>query len=289
MAPHKAPPGLPRASLDLARQRQSSRRRKYTYLQVLIVSMDSTVTTANPSNTAAATSGAVAEELHIDLRDRWLAAFLAWLVPGAGHLYQRRYGKGLLFMICILGTFFYGIFLGSNRVVYASFRQNDGTYLQDDARYAYLCQVGIGLPALPALVQAQRTGGSQPKAPLWNGFMAPPVIIGQRVPADWADELERSQSEDFKEFDAGDFEAAVPGYKVYRRKQAQVMHNRAVEYRSEENQLSRWHQKYGALYELGTVFTMVAGLLNVLAVFDAFGGPMGSEQPPSSDIEKKKK
>ena len=46
--------------------------------------------------------------LEIDLHDPSLAAFLAWLWPGAGHLYQRRHGKGLLFMVCILGTYFFG-------------------------------------------------------------------------------------------------------------------------------------------------------------------------------------
>ena len=50
--------------------------------------------------------------LEIDLRDPWLAGLLAWLVPGAGHLYQRRTGKGLLFMICILSTYFFGLALG---------------------------------------------------------------------------------------------------------------------------------------------------------------------------------
>src|SRR5690242_14086203 len=49
---------------------------------------------------------------YIDLRDPWLAAFLAWLVPGLGHMYQRRWGKGGLFMTCILATFFYGLWLG---------------------------------------------------------------------------------------------------------------------------------------------------------------------------------
>src|SRR5438477_10026042 len=85
------------------------------------------------------------ETLSIDLRDPWLAALLAWLVPGLGHMYQRRWGKGGLFMTCILATFFYGLWLGGGRVVYASFRESD-------SHYAYLCQVGVGLPALPAVV-----------------------------------------------------------------------------------------------------------------------------------------
>ncbi len=209
--------------------------------------------------------------INIDLRDRWLAAFLAWLVPGAGHLYQRRWGKGCLFMVCILGTFLYGIFLGSNRVVYASFRANDGrTSFQDDARYAYLCQVAAGLPALPALIQANRTRGESPKAPLWNGFMAPPVLVGQRVPTAWANDQLQTNRADFQ---PDDFLEDGPDFMRYRRRQAQ----QGVDYNGELNQLSQWHLRFGALYELGTVFTMIAGLLNVLAIYDAWGGPMFAE------------
>ena len=46
--------------------------------------------------------------VEIDLKDPRLAAFLAWLVPGLGHIYQGRTGKGVLFFVCIVGTFFYG-------------------------------------------------------------------------------------------------------------------------------------------------------------------------------------
>ena len=42
------------------------------------------------------------ETIEVDLRHPGTAAFLAWLWPGAGHVYQGRYAKGALFMICIL-------------------------------------------------------------------------------------------------------------------------------------------------------------------------------------------
>lgn len=86
------------------------------------------------------------QSIEIDLRDPWLAAVLAWVWPGAGHLYQRRTGKGWLFMVCILGTYFFGLALGEGKVVYASWNQTD-------RRWQYPLQLGVGLPALPALVQ----------------------------------------------------------------------------------------------------------------------------------------
>jgi len=114
-----------------------------------------------------------ADEWHapvpVKLKKPWLAALLAWLWPGAGHLYQGRYAKGILFMVCVLSTYFFGFALGDGRVVYASFKS-------PDIRYAYLCQVGVGLPALPALEQSRRVKKQQP--PLFNSrLMMPPDAV----------------------------------------------------------------------------------------------------------------
>jgi hypothetical protein len=78
-----------------------------------------------------------------------LAAVLAYLIPGAGHLYQRRYFKGVLYLVCILGTFFYGAQLGEWKVVYFRWDQPHRTY-------GYLLQGLVGLPALPAYIQSKR-------------------------------------------------------------------------------------------------------------------------------------
>ncbi|MBX3411624.1 MAG: hypothetical protein KF708_02810 [Pirellulales bacterium] len=144
----------------------------------------------------------------IRLRDPAFAAFLAWLLPGLGHLYQRRFAKGVLFMVTILSTFFYGLFLGEGHVVYASWRP-------EDRRLPYLCQVAVGLPALPALVQARRA------EPLWGGFMAPP---------------------------------------------------------RNSHELDHWHRRLNKYFELGTVYTMIAGLLNIFAIYDAYAGPAMVEE-----------
>jgi hypothetical protein len=158
------------------------------------------------------------EDLVIDLGDRNLAALLAWLWPGAGHLYQRRVAKGLLFMVCILGTFIAGMYLGEGKVVYAAWGPKP-----EHRRLYYLLQLGVGLPALPALVQAafDRPLGS---------FMAPPVVphAGRTFVADG------------KEYD---------------------------------DELSMWNLEI-ELFEIGTIYTVIAGLLNVLAIYDAWGGPV---------------
>lgn len=156
--------------------------------------------------------------VEINLRNPTLAAVLAWLWPGAGHLYQRRFGKGIMFMACILGTYFFGLGLGGGRVVYASFQRGP------DFRYPYFLQVGVGLPALPALLYSQKNldQDRQGKA----SWMAPPHI------------------------------------------------NR------NNDELSAWHKELGRYFELGTLYTMVAGLLNVLVILDAYGGPALPEDEP---------
>ena len=162
------------------------------------------------------------ETIEIDLRNPVVAGVLGWLIPGAGHLYQRRFAKGLLFMICILGTYFFGLTLGGGHVVYAS-------TAKEDFRWHYFCQVGVGAPALPAVVQAMRV--RQQKEPFFGGLMAPPRnVLGPGEP------------------------------------------NSAERIRQDE--LTQWHLTYHSYFELGTLYTMVAGLLNILAVYDAVGGPV---------------
>jgi hypothetical protein len=38
-------------------------------------------------------------------------------------------------------------------------------------------------------------------------------------------------------------------------------------------------------FELGTVYTMIAGLLNVLAIYDAWGGPVFAEKKEDEEDE----
>lgn len=180
----------------------------------------------------------------IALKDPILAALLAWLIPGLGHVYQGRVAKGLLFFVCLMGTFVYGCYLGSGdkekvgiaRVVYLA-------WTEEDMRLPFFCQLGIGLPAMPALVQAHRASNGNP--PLSHGFMAPP----RPVPPPGT---------------------ARPSEKVMS----------ALENQPSLDELN-YHLR--GFFELGTVFTMIAGLLNILAIYDAWGGPVFSEEKSKDD------
>src|SRR5689334_14478212 len=94
-------------------------------------------------------NAADSDTIEIDLRNPAVAGVLAWLIPGAGHIYQRRYAKGVLFMVCILGIYFFGLSLADGHVVYASLTR-------EDLRWQYACQLGVGAPAFPAILQNRR-------------------------------------------------------------------------------------------------------------------------------------
>ncbi len=180
------------------------------------------------------------QEIKIDLKNPALAGVLAWLIPGLGHFYQGRTAKGIVFFVCILSTFAYGVYLGGSsewgwgRVVYASWRPNH-------RRLPFLCQIGVGLPAMPALLEAQRAANG--KEPLFGGFMAPPKPIGDP--------------------NAGRRLAAL----------------------AKQPTLDDLHSTLCRYFDLGTTYTMVAGLLNVLAIYDACCGPVFTESRREEEEE----
>lgn len=157
----------------------------------------------------------------IPLRDPAKAALLAWLVPGLGHFYQGRSGKGWLYAVCILGLYAVGFYLGSGKNVYWRWVSPLNT---DKFMLHYVGQFFVGLPALPALIQAT-IQHFQPGSEFLGGFMAEPP--------------------------------------------AKVLNGLLL---------------HGKPYEIGLIYTTVAGLLNVLAIYDAYDGPAyGRGDEPESE------
>lgn len=163
---------------------------------------------SNGSTRPPRSSVVIADGEPLDLRNRELAALLAWLLPGAGHFYQRRYLKSAIFFIAIMSTFGLGMLVAGGRCVYASW--NDV-----EKRWQYALQAGIGLPVMPAAYQAYRLNNGQ--FTVLDDFMAPPKTLGE---------------------------------------------------------LSEWNAETSSGFDMGTLYTMIAGLLNILVIFDAWGGPM---------------
>jgi hypothetical protein len=156
----------------------------------------------------------IADGEELDLRSRHLAALLAWLLPGAGHYYQRRYFKSAIFSICIFTSFALGMFMAGGRCVYASW---NGT----EKRWQYVLQAGIGLPAMPAALQAWRARNNE------QPLLSPNFMTAPRSTRD----------------------------------------------------LDEWNRLTASGFDMGTLYTMVAGLLNILVAFDAWAGPLPPPVP----------
>jgi hypothetical protein len=144
------------------------------------------------------------------------AAFLAWLIPGLGHIYQGRTGKGILYAVCILSLYFVGFAMGEGKIVY--WRWVSPLHNPEKFCLHYVGQFFVGLPALPALIQATLIHFKM--APMFGNFMAEPP----------------------------------------------------------QNVINGLHSSLGKLVEVGTIYTTVAGLLNILAIYDAYEGPAYADE-----------
>lgn len=195
----------------------------------------------------------------IDLRNPAFAAFLSWLVPGLGQVYQGRRFKGGLFMGVIVFTLAVGMWLGGGRVVYASWVPRalapGRPLLARIDRWSFVCQAAVGIVGLPAIVQAMSLHGSGLEPVLPGGFLAPPLVPRQLVARDYAERLIQRDPDIERE----DFIDRPP-----------VRESRF-------DQLSLWHRQLGRWFDIGTLWTMLAGMLNLLVIYDAWAGPMGTE------------
>jgi len=164
-------------------------------------------------------------DIDIDLKNRNVAALLAWLVPGVGHLYQGRTSKGILIFVTISLLFISGLQMSGGKAVYCSFRS-------PDLRWQFVGQFFVGSASVPAIIQNRVVRGQQENPdvevirPLFGGKFSPPVNLVKRD--------ERV--------------------------------NRDIR--------AEWHGDYHAYFQMGTLYTLVAGLLNLFAIFDAYCGPM---------------
>ncbi|MFM1801303.1 MAG: hypothetical protein RJA81_655, partial [Planctomycetota bacterium] len=87
----------------------------------------------------------------VDLRNPALAAFLGWLIPGLGHMYQGRKFKGLLFAFCIIGMYLVGLWIGRGMVVYWTWVNPIKD--SENFRLSFVFQSFIGGFTLPGMIQ----------------------------------------------------------------------------------------------------------------------------------------
>lgn len=161
----------------------------------------------------------------------YFAAFLSYLVPGLGQLYQGRTGKGILFLVCLLGLFFTGQAMGDWKNVFLPDVVRGPEDIRNNPfrlpkilnplanlyhRWQFAGQFWIGAAAWPALWQYNKMPlPTAEKSPFWHNF--------QKAP--------------------------------------------------EENELNNYLRARDKTPDLGWVYTVIAGVLNILVIYDALAGP----------------
>jgi Family of unknown function (DUF6677) len=148
-----------------------------------------------------------------------LAAFLSYLIPGLGQIYQGRFGKGFLFMVALLGMFFLGQAMGNWQNVHMPTGEEQGP-------------VGRGRGAVASLVTRWHYNGQ-----FWIGMAAWPAIL---------------------QF----YDVPLPGpLKDYQKTPT-------------EAEINHFLVNSDKTPDLGWVYTVIAGMLNILVIYDAYAGPM---------------
>lgn len=190
-----------------------------------------------------------------------LAGVLSYLIPGLGQIVQGRVAKGLLFLVCIYGLFFYGQWLSTASAevngrtywvtgVYLPDVPADGSemprFLPDRARDLYtrpqfLAQFFVGVAAWPAIAQYFHLRAPDTKAALATAE---------------------------KEYAAGELDKA-------REAERAASHPLFGDYQREPSAaaLNAVHNAHDKRLELAWVYTVIAGVLNILVIYDAVAGP----------------
>lgn len=183
----------------------------------------------------------------------YLAAGMSYLVPGLGQIYQGRIGKGLLFFVGLYALFFYGMAMGQWRNVWLP-------DVSDDREFP------------PVAVLGQQPGGA------FKAIAYRPQFLGQFFIgiAAWPAVLQYMNYDPLK--DEG------PIFGSYQRTPPEGSANDDPD-RITLNKLQRDGNKR---WDLGWVYTVIAGVLNLLVIYDAFAGPMFRDPPEGEEKDKEK-
>jgi hypothetical protein len=175
----------------------------------------------------------------------YLAAFLTYLIPGLGQVKQGRIGKGVLYFVCLYGLFFYGMYLGQFKNVWLPKADN-----LPEVRLPVLNTTLTGLPK-------DLSYRKEFLAQFWIGAAAWPALI------QWTSTppLPPPSADD------GRWEADVKPLPVL----GHYMQTPS------EHALNELQSNGDTTWDLGWVFTVIAGVLNVLVIYDALAGPLVRE------------
>jgi len=183
------------------------------------------------------------------LKSDWVAALLSLLIPGLGQLTQGRTLKAGVYFVCLSALFFYGWVLGDcknvwigNMKAYPPVRLFNVLELEGFTKDLYYRKEYAGQ--------------------FFVGVAAWPALVqylgSEPVPAPMS---------------AADTPQWMPLPKPILGKLMQP---------NSEATLNKLQVDGTRMYELGWVLTIIAGVLNILAIYDALAGPLVREQEPEA-------
>jgi len=173
------------------------------------------------------------------------AALLSYLIPGMGQVIQGRIGKGLLFFVCLHALFFYGWWMG----------QKKNVWLPEPS----------GLPAA-RLPLVGELGG-----PFKSAYYRP-QFLGQfwMGVAVWPAVAQYAMTKPPERNDAAPDPLPVLGRLMQAPPEIEI------------NALQRSGDKR---FDLGWVYTVIAGVLNLLVIYDALSGPVLKDDEDKAPAE----
>jgi hypothetical protein len=205
-----------------------------------------------------------------------LAGLLSYFVPGLGQIMQGRVGKGILFLVCIYTLFFYGIYLGTGSVTIGqrTYRLTSNVYLPDTAEED---TTGTVNRLLTNLYNRPQFAGQ-----FWVGVAAWPAIW-QYMHFDRASNQEIEHKIDLLYRDADQAEKEGDEQAAAQKKQEAEELERSERRRHpllgdfqrepSVSVINAVHNAGDKRLELGWVYTVIAGVLNIMVIYDAVAGP----------------
>lgn len=168
----------------------------------------------------------------------WLAAILSYLIPGLGQILQGRISKGIVFFVSLYTLFFYGMALGAMKNV----------WMPPSSSIKHLPKVELGIRQLSFSSDgAMKSLAYRPQflGQFWIGAAAWPAVLQYLADKD---------------------PNAVPqpeGLPLIGRYMATPP----------DDELQRLQRDGNKRWDLGWVYTLIAGVLNLLVIYDALAGP----------------
>jgi hypothetical protein len=197
-----------------------------------------------------------------------LPAVLSYLVPGLGQIAQGRIGKGLLFFVCVMSLFFYGQYLGNWSNVYLPDTSGEPNSLGLSGPLAdlynrpqFLGQFWVGVASWPAMLQYLAYDPDAESGPLFGTYQRYPYESRSTIynADDAEDPAERKQARKRARGDAVDAKDALkPNVAL-------------MDYKGKT--LNELQSDGDKRWDLGWVFTVIAGVLNIMIIYDALAGP----------------